>query len=66
MLTEQLLVAEAELSRLKAEEPPSVQPSPEEARGAMLLKVHHLFSLSSGNQVLFQSGSSPNFGRIGH
>jgi len=46
MLTEQLLIAEAELSRLKAEEPPSVQLSPEEARGAMLLKVHRRISLS--------------------
>nr|XP_024377500.1 intraflagellar transport protein 74 homolog isoform X3 [Physcomitrium patens] len=39
MLIEQLLNAEVELNRLKAEEVPNVQLSPEEARGAMLLKM---------------------------
>lgn len=38
-LVEQLLRAKAELGRLKVTEEPTVHVSPEEARGAMLLKV---------------------------
>lgn len=43
MMTEQLLNAEIQLSRMKAEELPTMQLSTEEARRAMLLKVHLLF-----------------------
>lgn len=48
---EQLLNAEAEVSKLKAEEPPTVKLSPEEARRAMLQKVRHLSLLMISTKI---------------
>jgi hypothetical protein len=43
MMLEQLLIAELQLNKMKAEEFPNIQLSLEEARRSMLLKVLHLY-----------------------